>query len=123
MEIGRKIYSARRELGKDFTQEKLAEELRKYGVEIQRTWVADLESGRLKKIDRAKLEALSKSLKKPIEFFSDVTIRDDPTVKLNFPVALEKKIHEESERRLVNFETTVLIILSEYFTKKLGDHK
>lgn len=123
MDIGRKIFSARRNLGKEYTQDWLALELEKQGIRTKRSWVANLEGGRIKKIDGKIVDALSKILKQPIEYFGDIEIRDAPSPKINFPIALEKKIIEESEKRLLNFETTVILLLSEYFTKKLGEHK
>lgn len=71
MTRGQKVLSLRREKGKEWTQEKLAAELRKAGADVNRGWVAHLETDRARVLYPQDLRALSRVFGKPESFFSD----------------------------------------------------
>jgi phage repressor protein C with HTH and peptisase S24 domain len=70
MTLGEKIAAARREMGKEWTQAKLASELARHGLKMTRGWLASAETGRIRP-HREDLETLAKVLKKPLDFFED----------------------------------------------------
>src|SRR5581483_5015350 len=66
--------SARRELGREWTQHRLTTELQNAGLSISRGWVANLETDRVRKLSNEEASALAKVLRKPADYFSTETI-------------------------------------------------
>src|SRR5688572_8705701 len=69
MTVGEKVASARRSLGREWTQQRLTDELKKAGLHISRGWVANLETDRVKNLASEEVAALSKVLQKPASYF------------------------------------------------------
>jgi SOS-response transcriptional repressor LexA len=74
--VGERIAQARRALGREWTQEKVVDAVIKIGVKISRSWLANVESGRTRKVFSKELQALSEVLNKPIDYFSELQVRD-----------------------------------------------
>jgi len=67
MTRGEKIKEWRRELGREWTQEKLAEALKKAGADVDRNWVAAVETDRMRKpFLSLEVQALARVFKKPM---------------------------------------------------------
>lgn len=69
MTLGKKIAAARKELGREWTQQRLAEALKAAGSTHTRAWVAGVETDRIPP-HADDVKVLAKVLKKPVEFFS-----------------------------------------------------
>lgn len=70
MKVGEKIAAARQELGREWTQQKLADELTKAGHKVKRTWVTGVELGRFN-LHKEFVPALARILRKPAAYFAD----------------------------------------------------
>ena len=68
MTTGKKIAQARKEMGRDWTQNRLAEALQKEGLTHTRAWVAGAETDRIPP-HADDIKIIAKVLKKPVEFF------------------------------------------------------
>jgi SOS-response transcriptional repressor LexA len=68
---GEKIAHARELRGKQWTQEKIAEELTHAGLEVSRMQVANWESGRTRGMSLPVLTVLAQLLNKPVSYFAD----------------------------------------------------
>lgn len=79
MKTGEKIAAARRELGKEWTQERLLNELKRHGVERKIGWLMNVETDRVQHLSVEYVRALSKVLKKPLDYFKD----DEPVASPN----------------------------------------
>lgn len=71
MTIGEKVLAARRALGREWTQEKLTKELHAVGFKVSRSWVASLETDRVKNLEPDEITALAKALRKPESYFTE----------------------------------------------------
>lgn len=72
MTLGQKISQMRRNLGRDWTQEKLAAEMRRHGADVNRAWVAQLETDRrVKPLLKTELAALAKIFKVAESVFAE----------------------------------------------------
>jgi transcriptional regulator with XRE-family HTH domain len=79
MTLGEKISYARRIMGKDWTQERLANELKSLGFETKRSWIAAVENDRFKP-NKADISFFAKALNQPISYFendADLTSYDN----------------------------------------------
>lgn len=115
MTRGEKIKSARKELGRGWTQEALAKEMRRLGVKKTWSWIAGIENNRFKPhFDDLKI--LASVLKKPLEYFHDdaskskeemihemhrerepVTVADLEATEMNIISTLEKYVSQLRE--------------------------
>jgi SOS-response transcriptional repressor LexA len=104
MKLHEKIREARRNLGREWTQELFAKELTKYmGLKISRSWVASVETGRTKLYPK-EIEAIAKILKKPAIYFKDDDIDLSPLKSSLLIRDKESNIHVTSTKFKSYFE-------------------
>lgn len=72
--VGDKIANARLLLGKQWTQDKLAEELSAAGLEVSRQQIVNWELGRTRGMPMAVLTVMAQILRKPLSYFSADTV-------------------------------------------------
>lgn len=71
MTLGKRVAEARRALGREWTQEKVRAELVRAGLARARSWVANLETDRVRNLNAEETTALEKVLKKPSGYFDE----------------------------------------------------
>lgn len=71
MTVGERVAQARRALGREWTQQRLTDELKKAGLTVSRGWIANLETGRVRNLSSEETGTLARVLKKPSSFFEE----------------------------------------------------